>query len=120
MPHCFSKGFRVLQRVNRDTGVSFIDDGAMKSLAEMMGPALAGLARRTGSAAALQPIWAQVVGPVIAPHATPARFEGATLVIRCDAEAWRAALSAEGATLTRRLNAALTEAPVQALVFEVS
>lgn len=92
----------------------------MKSLAEMMGPALASLAKQTGSGAALGPVWAQVVGPVVAPHARPVRFEGRTLVVRCDAEAWRAALAAEGPALLRRLNAALAEAPVQGLVFEVA
>lgn len=92
----------------------------MKSLSEVMGPALARLAQQTGSAAALGPVWAQVVGPVVAPHARPARFEGCTLVVRCDAEAWRAALAPEAAALLRKLNTALTEAPVQALVFEVA
>jgi predicted nucleic acid-binding Zn ribbon protein len=65
----------------------------MKSLADMMGAVL----KQTGSAGAIAPIWARVVGEVIAKHTRPLRWEGKTLVIRCDADAWRAALEPEAA-----------------------
>lgn len=120
MPHCFPKGFEVLQRVNPDIPVSFTDDGAVKSLGEILGPALAEVTRRTGSAAALMPIWARVVGPVIAPHTRLVRLEGGRLEVRCDAPAWRDALKGEGPALVRRLNAALGEGRVRELVFVVA
>ncbi len=87
----------------------------MKSLAEMMGPAL----KQTGSAGALMPIWTRVVGEVIAKHTRPVRWQGTQLVIRCDAEAWRAALEAEKPSLARKLSAALGEAAVSSIVLEV-
>lgn len=95
--------------VNRDTAVRFADDAdEMKSLADMMGAVL----KQTGSAAALTPIWARVVGEVVAKHTRPLRWEGKVLVIRCDAEAWRQALEPERITLGRKVAAATGESGV--------
>lgn len=87
----------------------------MKSLADMLGQAL----KQTGSAAALTPIWARVVGEVVAKHTRPVRWQGTTLVVRCDADAWKQALEAERASLTRKLSAALGESAVSSIVLEV-
>lgn len=87
----------------------------MKSLADMMGSTL----RHTGSAAVLAPVWARVVGELVASHSRPVRWEGKALVIRCDGEAWRAALESERLSLSRKLSAALGEAAPTALVLEV-
>ncbi len=87
----------------------------MKSLADMMGPTL----KKIGSAPALMPIWSRLVGEVVAKHTRPVRWEGTRLVIRCDAEAWRAALDAERETLARRLSASLGESAVSSIVLEV-
>ncbi|WP_410967473.1 DciA family protein, partial [Salmonella sp. SAL4456] len=85
MPHSSRSVFPVLRCVNPDRGVAFADDGpVMKSLADMMGAVL----KQTGSAAAIAPIWARVVGDVVSKHTRPLRWEGKTLVIRCDADAW--------------------------------
>lgn len=88
----------------------------MKSLADMLGAAL----QQTGSAGALAPVWARVVGEVLARHTRPVRWEGRTLVIRCSAEAWKQALEPERASLCQRLNAALGDPKaVAAVLLEV-
>jgi len=87
----------------------------VKSLADLLGRTL----RDTGSAKALEPVWARVVGELIAKHTHPVRWEGNVLVIRCDAPSWRAALEPERASLTRKLAAALGESAIASLVFEV-
>lgn len=87
----------------------------MKSLADMMGAVL----KQTGSAGALMPIWSRLVGDVVARHTRPVRWEGKTLVIRCDGEAWRQALESERPALSRKLAAALGEAAVSSIVLEV-
>ncbi len=88
----------------------------MKSLADLLGRTL----RDTGSARALEPVWARVVGELIAKHTHPARWEGKVLVVRCDAPSWRAALEPERASLTRKLAADLGESAITSLVFEVA
>lgn len=87
----------------------------MKSLADMLGPAL----KQTGSAGALAPIWARVVGEVVARHTRPVRWQGTSLVIRCDAEAWKQALEVERESIARKLGAALGESAVSSIVLEV-
>ena len=87
----------------------------MKSLADMMGAVL----KQTGSAAAMMPIWSRVVGEVIAKHTRPIRWQGSTLVIRCDGEAWRAALEPERASISKKLSAAMGESKVSTIVLEV-
>ena len=106
MPHSLRKGFALLHCVNHDTTVTFVDDAKrMKSLADMMGAVL----KQTGSAAATMPIWARVVGEVVAKHTRPVRWEGKALVIRCDGDAWRQALEPERVSLSKKLAAALGE-----------
>ena len=89
----------------------------MKSLADMMGAAL----KQTGSAGAMSSVWARVVGEVVAKHTRPVRWEGKTLVIRCDGEAWRAALEPQRGSISRKLTAAIGggESSVTAIVLEV-
>ena len=89
----------------------------MKSLADMMGAVL----QQTGSAGALAPVWARVVGEVLAKHTRPVRWDGRTLVIGCSGEAWKQALEPERVSLCRKLNAALGDPKaVSALLLEVS
>ena len=87
----------------------------MKSLADMMGAVL----KQTGSAAAMMPIWSRVVGEVIAKHTRPIRWQGSTLVIRCDGEAWRQALEPERVSISKKLSAAMGESKVSTIVLEV-
>lgn len=106
-----------MQCVIHDSRVAFTDDARlMKSLAEMMGAVL----KQTGSAGALAPVWARVVGEVLARHTRPVRWEGKALVVRCTADAWKQALEPERAGLCRKLNAALGDpAAVSSIVLEV-
>lgn len=87
----------------------------MKSFAQMMGSVL----KQTGSAGALMPIWARLVGDVVAKHTRPVRWEGQTLIIRCDGEAWRQALDAERTSLAKKLSASLGESAVSHIILEV-
>jgi predicted nucleic acid-binding Zn ribbon protein len=74
----------------------------MKSLGELLGRTL----RDTGSASALSPVWSRAVGELIGRHTRPVRWEERTLVIACDA-------------LTRKLNEAMGESAVRAIVLEL-
>ena len=87
----------------------------MKSLADMMGAVL----KQTGSAGAVAPIWARVVGEVVAKHTRPIRWEGKALVIRCDGDAWRQALEPERVSLSRKLATALGEKAMN-IILEVA
>ncbi|MEW5743320.1 MAG: DUF721 domain-containing protein [Myxococcota bacterium] len=91
----------------------------VKSLKELWGPVLAGVANRTGSLAAIEPLWRDTVGELASRHTRPARWEGGALVIACDATAWREVLQQEAPAVLAKLNAALGEARVDRLVFEV-
>jgi predicted nucleic acid-binding Zn ribbon protein len=90
-------------------------EASVKSLADMMGAVL----KQTGSAAALTPVWGRVVGEVLARHTRPVRWEGSTLVVRCSDTTWKTALEPERPSLVKKLNAALGEGAVSALMFEV-
>lgn len=103
----------MLHCVNHDICVIVRD--LMKSLADMLGHVL----RKTGSAGALQPIWVQLVGELVSRHSRPVRWEGPSLVIACDAEAWKAALMPERTALSQRLATALGESKPVPLVLEV-
>jgi predicted nucleic acid-binding Zn ribbon protein len=99
----------------------FLEVSAVKALRELLGPVLGQVSNRTGSLAALHPVWQQVVGELAARHTRPARLDGGgTLVIACDAPAWREVLEQEREGVRAKLNAALGEARVDALVFEIT
>lgn len=91
----------------------------MKPLSELLGPVLGRVSSETGSLRALEPVWKQAVGELAARHTRPARLEGGTLVVSCDGPAWRDVLAQEQAAVLGKLRAALGEAPVSRLVFEV-
>ena len=87
----------------------------MKSLADMLGATL----KQTGSAGALKPIWDRIVGELVGRHTRPIRWEGSTLVVRCDAQAWSDALKPELPQVTRKLAAAVGESKALSIVLEV-
>ncbi len=87
----------------------------MKSLADMLGATL----KQTGSAGALRPLWERAVGELIAKHSRPVRWEGATLVVRCDGAAWKTALEPELPQLARKLATAMGESRPPSIVLEV-
>ena len=88
----------------------------MKSMSDMLGSVL----RKTGSAVALGPLWEQAVGALIARRTRPVRWEGATLVVRCDDVSWKTALEPELPSLSRRLASALGEPGPVPLKLEVA
>lgn len=83
-----------------------------------MGPLMGRLAQQLGSGAPLAPIWAEIVGPLIASHARPARLSQGVLTIACDSAAWREALSAEHANTLRKLQHVLGESTLRSIVYE--
>ena len=87
----------------------------MRPLGELLGDVL----RKTGSAQALQPLWTQAVGEVLARHTSPLRWDGDRLVIACQGAAWQAALEPDRAALAQRLSALLGGQPVTDIILEV-
>jgi predicted nucleic acid-binding Zn ribbon protein len=117
--HSFSKGFEVLQRVNRDISVTLgVKPTGMKSLREAMGPMLGRVSQDVGSAAPLVPVWNAIVGEVVARHTRPLTLSQGVLIIGCDAPAWRDALEPERHATLRKVQAQLGEAQVRSLVFQ--
>jgi predicted nucleic acid-binding Zn ribbon protein len=57
--------------------------------------------------AAVQGVWADVVGTTIAAHATPVGERGGVLEVACDEAVWAAELELMGPALAERLSAAL-------------
>ena len=86
---------------------------------ELLGQVLGHVARDTGSAAALEPVWRSVVGELVAGHARCHELRGETLAIRCDAAQWRDELVARQAELLAKLRAGLGNTGPSRLVFEL-
>ncbi|MCA2982016.1 MAG: DUF721 domain-containing protein [Myxococcaceae bacterium] len=84
---------------------------------DLLGLVLGGIARGSASAAVLAPVWARVAGPTLAAVSSPARWQGATLVIRCASPAWAAELRRQPQLLVA-LEARLGSAAPDALAFE--
>jgi predicted nucleic acid-binding Zn ribbon protein len=80
--------------------------------------ALAGLTGNLAPAttlAAVQVIWADVVGPTIAAAAQPVAERDGLLTLACEASAWAQELDLLAPELLGRLNAALGGEPLQRL-----
>jgi predicted nucleic acid-binding Zn ribbon protein len=73
----------------------------------------------SGSPAALQSLWREVIGGPIAQNARPRSLSKGVLRVEVASVAWRVTLQAEEATLRARLNAALTTPAIERLEFEV-
>jgi predicted nucleic acid-binding Zn ribbon protein len=84
---------------------------------DLLGVVLGAVARDTGSASVLCPLWRQVVGETLAAVSKPHRWLGTTLVIHCASASWANELRGQGALL-ERLQSRLGKKTVQALVFE--
>ncbi|WP_416371011.1 DUF721 domain-containing protein, partial [Streptomyces sp. MB09-01] len=59
--------------------------------------------------------WPEIVGPEIAAHCEPERYEDRELVVRCDSSAWAAQLKLLAPQLVARLNADLGQGTVRML-----
>ncbi|MFD3805224.1 DUF721 domain-containing protein [Streptomyces sp. NPDC058611] len=57
--------------------------------------------------------WPEIVGPDIAAHCEPERYEDRELVVRCDSSAWAAQLKLLAPQLVARLNADLGQGTVR-------
>ncbi|MFD8978286.1 DUF721 domain-containing protein [Streptomyces sp. NPDC059564] len=57
--------------------------------------------------------WAEIVGPEIAAHCEPERYEDRELLVRCDSSAWAAQLKLLAPQLVARLNADLGQGTVR-------
>lgn len=57
--------------------------------------------------------WADIVGPEIAAHCEPERYEDRELLVRCDSSAWAAQLKLLAPQLVARLNAELGQGTVR-------
>jgi predicted nucleic acid-binding Zn ribbon protein len=65
------------------------------------------VARSTGSAAALAPVWDEAVGPTIARNARPISFEGGALIVEAESAQWAETLMRREADVRARLRAHL-------------
>lgn len=84
---------------------------------DFLGVVLGHVARRTGSATVLGPVWRQVVGPALDRVSAPVRWAGTALVIGCASRGWADELRARP-ELLQRLNARLGGSPIEALTYE--
>lgn len=67
-------------------------------------PALLGrLAREGAPASALQPVWAELVGPALAAQCRPTALHGGVLVVTTGSPLWAGALEAQTPTVLARL-----------------
>lgn len=88
-------------------------------MSELLGQVLGRVATDTGSAGALEPVWRQVVGPVVSRHTRCAQLAQGALTVACDSAHWRDELSARAGELLERLRAAVGPAAPHALVFRL-
>ncbi len=89
-------------------------------LKELLPTALARVARETGRARQLKPIWDEAVGPAIARCASPLALEGHTLVVSVASPRWEAELRSREADLCKRLESRLGKGAVTSLRFQLS
>ena len=81
---------------------------------------LARVARDTGRARQLKPLWDDAVGPAIARCATPLSLEGKTLVVSVVNPRWVAELSGREDELCQRLATKLGKGAVTSLRFQLA
>lgn len=87
---------------------------APRRLSEAMGALTDRLAPQTGLGA-VQRVWPDAVGSLIAAQATPTAEHGGTLTVTCSSAVWAADLDLMAPELLGKLNAALGEERLTAL-----
>lgn len=85
---------------------------------DLLGTVLGAVARDSGSASVLTPVWRQAAGETVSQAASPVRWEGRRLVFRCTTSAWARELTRQAPELLGRLQLRLGKKTVDALVFE--
>lgn len=86
---------------------------------DILAEALTSVARRTGSATALQPFWDQVVGAGLARQSQPVWLDGTRLQIDVSAPGWREALAGQEREILARLSERLGPGVITALSYRV-
>jgi predicted nucleic acid-binding Zn ribbon protein len=89
-------------------------------LKELLPSVLAQVARDTGRARQLKPIWDDAVGPTIARCATPLSLEGKTLVVSVASPHWATELQGREKELRDRLTKVLGKGAVTLLRFRIA
>ncbi len=92
----------------------------MTKVDELLSSVLSEVARQTGRARQLKPIWDEVVGQTIAQSATPLALEGQRLVVSVAEQRWADELAAREKELVIRLSQKLGKGTVSRLVFRVA
>lgn len=92
----------------------------LSSIKDLLPAVLAQVARDTGRARQLKPIWVEVVGPVISRSATPYALEGTTLIISVVDAGWLAELSKRQPELLDRLKKKLGKGAITQLEFRLA
>jgi predicted nucleic acid-binding Zn ribbon protein len=92
----------------------------MTPLQELLPSVLARVARETGRARQLKPLWDDAVGASIARCASPLSLEGKTLVVSVTSPRWVAELQTREKELCARLEKALGKGAVLALRFQLA
>jgi hypothetical protein len=87
---------------------------------ELLPHLLSKIAKESGSARGLLPIWEQVAGPVICRHAQPLAWEGNHLVFTVREALWLKALEAQEGELRARFKQLLGKGAPGRLVFRVA
>lgn len=91
----------------------------MPGVKQLLPKVLAQLARESGGASQLAPVWEEVAGPAIARAAAPVSLADGTLELRVSQKAWAAELASREAELLDRLSARLGPSAVRRLSFRV-
>lgn len=89
-------------------------------LETVLAKALGGIAARGGNAAPLAPVWERLVGPLAAARCRPSSLVDGILTVRCETEAWRAALRPRLDALAAELRRAVAPARLESIRLEVT
>ena len=90
------------------------------SLQQLLPGVLAQVAKETGRARQLKPLWDEVVGPAIARNSCPLALAGTSLVVSVASPRWETELVRREPELKERLQRKLGKGTVTKLVFRIS
>jgi predicted nucleic acid-binding Zn ribbon protein len=89
------------------------------SIRSILPGVLGRLAREGGPVSALQPVWADVVGPVLAAQSRPSALRGEVLEVCATSAMWAGALEAQAARVLARLAEQHTQLGIRRLEVRV-
>jgi predicted nucleic acid-binding Zn ribbon protein len=91
----------------------------LTGMQQLLPRVLGKLARESGRALALAPLWEAAVGPQLARHCRPRQLVEGTLEVVASGADWARTLEAEASTVCERLSAQLGPGVVRALSVRV-